>query len=179
MIRWSTHKIFSLALFFFILVSLGLAQPAPKIGVVNSQQVLESSVEGKKVITQLEAKDKSYQEELARRDEDIRKLQTKLNTQRLTLTPEALTSISLDIERKQTDRKRYAEDSYRDMQELTQRLFQKIQNELLPIIQEVGKEQGLDIIFDLGKSGAIYWNPAIDVTQEVIKRYDASKASAK
>jgi Skp family chaperone for outer membrane proteins len=46
---------------------------------------------------------------------------------------------------------------------------------LLPIIEKLGKERGLDIIFDLGNSGAVYYSPTIDVTQEVIKRYDASK----
>jgi Skp family chaperone for outer membrane proteins len=32
------------------------------------------------------------------------------------------------------------------------------------------------MVFDLARSGAVYWNPANDVTAEVIKRYDASKA---
>jgi Skp family chaperone for outer membrane proteins len=47
----------------------------------------------------------------------------------------------------------------------------------LPIIEQVGKEKNLDIILDLARSGAIYFNPTIDLTQEVITKYDASKAS--
>jgi len=49
----------------------------------------------------------------------------------------------------------------------------------MPIVQAVGKEKGLDIIFDVQKSGAVYWAPAVDVTEDIIKRYDASKASEK
>jgi Skp family chaperone for outer membrane proteins len=79
------------------------------------------------------------------------------------------------LESKTTARKRFAEDTYKDMNAMTQRMFQKIQGELLPIIEKLGKERGLDIIFDLGSSGAVYYSPTIDVTQEVIKRYDASK----
>ena len=63
------------------------------------------------------------------------------------------------------------------MQAFTQRLFQKVQNELLPIIEQLGKDKGLDVIFDLARSGAIYFNPTINMTQEVITRYDASKAA--
>jgi Skp family chaperone for outer membrane proteins len=63
------------------------------------------------------------------------------------------------------------------MQEFTGRLFQRVQTELLPIIEQVGKEKSLDIILDLARSGAIYFNPTIDLTQEVITKYDASKAS--
>jgi hypothetical protein len=43
----------------------------------------------------------------------------------------------------------------------------------------MGKENGMDVIFDLAKSGAIYFSPAIEITQDVIQRYDASKAPTK
>jgi Skp family chaperone for outer membrane proteins len=168
-----------MALMIAALASSGLAQQITKIGVVNSQEVLEKSAEGKKVLAQLQDKDKRNQAELSRRDQEIQELQTRLNTQRLTLTPEALRNLSSDLQRKQTERNRYFEDAGREMNELADRLFQRIQNELLPIIEQMGKENGMDVIFDLGKSGAIYFSPAIEITQEVIQRYDASKAPTK
>ena len=58
-------------------------------------------------------------------------------------------------------------------------MFAKLQEELLGVVAQIGKEKGFNLIFDLGKSGAAYWNPAIDITAEVIKRYDASKAALK
>jgi Skp family chaperone for outer membrane proteins len=147
-----------------------------KIGVLNSQDVLEKSGEGKKVIARLQEKDKQNQATIAKLDDDIRTLQTKLNTQRITLTEDAILNMTSDLDKKNTERKRLAEDAYSGMQELTQRLFKKVQDELIPIVEALGKERGLDIIFDLAKSGAIYWNPTTDLTAEVIKRYDASKA---
>jgi outer membrane protein len=147
-----------------------------KIGVLNSQDVLEKSAEGKKVIARLQEKDKQNQAAIAKLDDEIRTLQTKLNTQRITLTEDAVMQLSSDLDKKNTDRKRLAEDAYSTMQELTQRLFKKVQDELIPIVEALGKERGLDMIFDLAKSGAVYWNPANDITAEVIKRYDASKA---
>jgi Skp family chaperone for outer membrane proteins len=147
--------------------------------VIDSQEVLEKSAEGKKVLAQLEDKNKRNQDRLTKLDENIRRTETELNTQRLTLTQEALMQKNADLERKRTERKRLAEDLYREMNELTQRLFQKIQDELLPIIEGIGKEKGLDIIFDLGKSGAVYFNPAVNVTADVIKRYDESKVPTK
>lgn len=173
----SVRKGLGLALLLALLVSAGLAQQDLKIGVVNSQEVLEKSAEGKRVMAQLQSKDSKAQSDIAKLDEDIRTLETRLNTQRLTLTQEALLNMQADLDRKRTDRKRFAEDQVREMNELTARLFQRIQNELLPIIEAIGKEKGLDIIFDLGRSGAIYFNPTIDVTAEVIQKYDASKAS--
>ncbi len=175
----STAKLIIMALMIAALASSGLAQQIIKIGVVNSQEVLEKSAEGKRVLAQLQDKDKRNQAELSRRDQEIQELQTRLNTQRLTLTPEALRNLSSDLQRKQTERNRYFEDAGREMNELADRLFQRIQNELLPIIEQMGKENGMDVIFDLGKSGAIYFSPSIEITQEVIQRYDASKAPTK
>jgi outer membrane protein len=157
---------------------LSLAQSASKIGVINSQEVLEKSAEGKKVIARLQEKDKSNQATVDKLDQDINALQTRLNTGRLTLTEEQLYNMNADLTKKQTDRKRIAEDATRDFQDLQVKLFNKVQSELIPIIDGLGKEKGIEVILDLAKSGAVYFNPAIDVTAEVIKRYDASKAAA-
>ncbi|MEE9501415.1 MAG: OmpH family outer membrane protein [Candidatus Aminicenantaceae bacterium] len=174
----STSKIVLIPLVVLaILVTLGYSQQAVKIGVVNSQDVLEKSAEGKRVMAQIQDKDKQNQSRLGTLDEEIRKLETRINTQRLTLTNEAMMQLSSDLEKKRTERKRFGEDSLREMQEFTGRLFQRVQTELLPIIEQVGKEKNLDIILDLARSGAIYFNPTIDLTQEVITKYDASKAS--
>ncbi|MGB3861657.1 MAG: OmpH family outer membrane protein [Candidatus Aminicenantaceae bacterium] len=173
----STSKVVFIPLVLAVLVTLGYSQQAIKIGVVNSQDVLERSAEGKRVMAQIQDKDKQNQDRLGTLDDEIRNLETRINTQRLTLTNEAMLQLSSDLDKKRTARKRFGEDSLREMQEFTGRLFQRIQTELLPIIEQVGKDKSLDVIFDLARSGAIYFNPTIDLTQEVITRYDASKAS--
>lgn len=175
--KGSASKKILLILFVTGLVSFGYAQQPMKAGVVNSQEVLEKSLEGKRVTSQLEAKNKTLQEDLARLDDKIRDLETRLNTQRLTLSQEALSNLMADLEKQRTDRTRFVEDSRRELNDLTNRLFARLQAELRPIIEEVGKEKNLDLIFDIGGSGIIYFNPAIDLTQEVIQKYDASKGS--
>jgi len=176
--RWKSSS--NVVLFILLsgaLVSLSFAQQTPRIGVINSQKVLEDSAEGKRVIAQLQDKDKKAQDELTKLDNDIRSLETKLNTQRLTLSEASILQIRADLDRKRTDRKRRAEDSFKDLQELQLRLFNKVKGELLPIIEQVGKDQNFDVIFDLANSGALYFNPTLDITAEVIKKYDASKAA--
>lgn len=166
-----------LVLFVASLMSLGYAQQSMKFGVVDSTQVLEKSKEGKRVTAQLEAKNKTLQEDLARLDNKIRDLETRLNTQRLTLSQEALTNLMADLDKQRTERTRFVEDSRRELNDLQVRLFQRLQTELRPIIADVGKEKNLDLIFDIGGSGIIYFNPAVDLTQEVIQKFDAAKGS--
>ncbi|MDD8019856.1 MAG: OmpH family outer membrane protein [Acidobacteriota bacterium] len=156
---------------------LAEAQQVIKVGIINSQEILEKSVEGKKAIAQLEEKNRKYQQDLSKADDQIRQMETKLNTQQLTMTQEAVLSLSADLDRKKTERQRLAEDANRDMQELQQRLILKIQSEVMPVISKLGQEKGLDLILDLRASGVLYFNPTIDLTSEVIKRYDASKGT--
>jgi outer membrane protein len=159
------------------LVGLAAAQEAGKLGMVNSQEILDKSAEGKRALAQLQAADKKYADEITRLDDQIKQLQNRLSTQRLTLTPDAAAALQADIQRKQTDRQRSAEDAARAMRELQVTTLEKIQTELLPIIEQLRKDMGFECIFDMTKGGVVYYNPALDITAEVIKRYDALKAA--
>jgi len=174
-----SSKIPSLAILVTFMAFTGFAQESVKLGIVNSNEVIQKSTEGKAVMAQLQEKDNSNSSKITTMDEKIRELETKLNTQRLTLTQESILQLTSELERKRTERKRFAEDSLRELQELRYRLFNKVQDEVIPIIEGLGKERNLNIIFDLASSGAVYFNPTIDLTEEVIKRYDASKAAKK
>ncbi|MBE3109264.1 MAG: OmpH family outer membrane protein [Acidobacteria bacterium] len=164
------------------LVAAGLAglvpaQEASKLGMVNSQEILDKSVEGRRVLAQLQAADKKYTESVTRLDDQIKQLQNRLSAQRLTLTAEAAARIQADIQKAQTERQRTAEDASRAMQELQARTLGQLQSEVLPIIEQLRKDKGLDVIFDPGKSGIVFVSPALDLTAEVIRRYDALKAA--
>jgi outer membrane protein len=160
------------------LAGLALAQQGAKVGMVNSQEILEKSAEGKKAIAQLQAADKKYSDDILRLDDQLKQLQNRLTTQRLTLTAEAAAGIQADIQKKQTERQRLVEDASRAMQELQASILDRIQRDLIPILEQLRKDNGLDLLFDLAKGGTVYWNPARELTAEVIKRYDASKTAA-
>jgi len=177
-IRGAT-KILLFIFLFTVFVFQGFAQQPYKVAVINAQKTLEDSAEGKKAFAQLRERNDKIKRELERIDGEIQTLETRYNTQRLTMSDEALMQLSSDLDRKRTERKRYEEDSARDFQRLQFNLTQKIRNEVVPIIHQVAKERGYDIVLDAIGSGVVYWNPVIDITEEVIKRYDASKVPTK
>ncbi len=159
------------------LAGFALAQEGTKLGVINAQEVLDKSVEGRRAIAQLQAADKKYGDAITLLDDQIRQLQSRLSAQRLTLTAEAAAGIQADIQKKQTERQRSLEDASRIMQELQATTMTKIEADLMPLIEQLRKDKGLDVIFDLTKSAPFYYSPAIDLTAEVIRRYDALKAA--
>lgn len=159
------------------LAGLALAQEGGKLATINSQEVLEKSAEGMKAIAQLQAADKKIGDQIARIDDQIKQLQGRLTAQRLTLTAEAAAGIQADIQRRQTERQRAVEDASRSMQELQATTLTRIQADLMPVIEQLRKDKGLDLIFDVAKPGIVYFAPTLDLTAEVVRRYDAIKAA--
>jgi outer membrane protein len=153
-------------------------QPTSKIAVINSQKAFETSVEGKKALAQLQDRDTKVKADLQKQDDAIRALESRLNTGRLTMTQEAFMAASADLEKKQTERKRYEEDAARESQQFGNNLVSRIRLEMVTIIQALRKEKGYDIVLDLGTSGLVDFDPTLDITDEVVRRYDASKAGA-
>lgn len=153
------------------------AQQQIKIGVVDSARAFQISAEGKKALAQFQERDSKIKSDIQRLEDAIRALENRLNTGRLTMTQEALVATQTDIDKKTTERKRYEEDAARDFQQFQATIVQRIRKEMVDIIDALAKERGLDIVLDLQTSGAAYFNPAIDLTDEIIRRYDVSKSA--
>jgi Skp family chaperone for outer membrane proteins len=161
-----------------MLAAPAFAQQAFKVAIVNSQRAFEQSIEGKKAAAQMQEKDTKLRNDLQKLDDAIRATENKIRTGQLTMSQEALMALQADLDRKQTDRKRAEEDASKDMQQFQVNLVQRIRAEMVKIIEDLRVERGYDLVLDLVSSGVVTFNPAIDITDEVIKRYDASKVAA-
>jgi Skp family chaperone for outer membrane proteins len=168
-----------LACVFALLVLSGSsssAQQPPKIAAVDLQRAFESSAEGKAVLNQLRLKEQSIIGELDKFDSQILSLETKLRTQGLTLTEEAQHKLDFELGTAKLQRKRVEEDSTKGFQRLQFTLISKLRNEVLAVIEGYAKEQQISLVFDLSApSPALYCEPGLDITAEIVRRYDASK----
>ena len=163
-----------------LFVALGFAQQAPKIAAVDLQRTFEQSAEGKNVLSQLRQKEQAIIGELDKYDKQILSLETKLKTQQLTLTEEAQQKLAFDLEKARVQRKRVEEDSTKEFQRLQFTLVSRLRREVLSVIQGYVKEQQVGLVFDLSAPAAvIYCEPGLDITSEIIRRYDASKTERK
>jgi len=160
-------------------VTLGLAQEKTfDVGVIDSSKVIQTSAEGKKAMFTLKQKENQIIDELTKIDNQVKELESKLNSQKLVLTLESQQQISYDMEQLQTKRKRDEEDYAKEYKKLEFSLVSKIRKEVFPIIETVAKENHFRLVLDLSVTGAAYIDPVIDITDEVIKRYDESVSSS-
>jgi outer membrane protein len=170
------RKIAPLVILFILAVAAAsYAQQVSKIAIINSQRAFETSLEGKKALGQLQDREAKIKADIQKMDDAIRLLENRLNTGRLTMTNEALLALQADIEKKTTERKRYEEDQAREINQLSANLIQKIRVEMVSIIEALAKERGLELVLDTATSGVVTASPTIDITEEIVKRYDQSK----
>jgi len=155
------------------------AQTQLKVAIINSQKAFDQSAEGKKAVAILQEREEQMKAALKKMDEEIKSLRERLSSQKLTLNAEAQSQLQLEIDQKEAARQKYEQETSRDFDQFKNQLIKRIRDEMLAIIDDLIKERGYELVFDLSSSGLIHYRPDLDITDEIIKRYDASKTVKK
>ncbi len=159
-----------------MLAATANAQSAQKVAIIDSQKAFDRSVQGQKIIALLQDKENEIKASLKQRQEEINSLKDKFASQKLTLNEEALRQLQLEIDKKEAEKKKYEQDSSVEFDQFKAKLIKKMRDEMLAIVDELVKERGYDLVFDLSSSGLIYFQAALDITDEVIKKYDEASS---
>jgi outer membrane protein len=80
-----------------------------------------------------------------------------------------------DYERKLRDFERSYKDSQGELQQKDNELTVELLKELQVVIEEFGKENGYSMILEQSSSSVLYGSPELDLTEQIIARYNARK----
>ena len=83
--------------------------------------------------------------------------------------------VSVLLDRLTVEIDRFQQDANAEVQELQQQLQAEFQEKLRPVVEAMVKDLGVGLLFSAGDAGAIYVDPSLDITGEVIKRFDSGK----
>ncbi len=147
-----------------------------KLGIINPQEVLQKSVKGKEAIERLKALQLAKQKKYEGMQKDIDTLEKESMSP--ALNAEARDKKTQDLANKRVEIKRFTEDAQKESMAAQQKEFEKIQGDLMPLIEKIAKENGFSVILDLNTAGVTYFDTAIDITDKVVTAYDASAAAA-
>jgi Skp family chaperone for outer membrane proteins len=153
---------------------------APKIGVMNVLRAIVECREGKQANEEFQKKFEAKRDELSKKQKEIETLQQQLKSQAATLNDEARAGLSKSIEQKTTELKRAQEDAEKEFNELRNEIFNRIGSKLAPLVQQYAKEKNFTLVLDSSSQTTqlTYIDPATDITDEVVKRYDAMQVSS-
>ena len=153
-----------------MLLGGGFLSAQSKIGILDPQEILEKSIEGKKAFTKLLDFQKMKGEQLEKMKKDADLLEEKLRTQGMTMSDKARLDLTKEIESKKSSLQNEYNNAQRDLQFQQQEIFGKIQEALSPIIKAIREEKGLTVILD--KRSIVDFDPSIEITDEVVQRYN-------
>lgn len=154
-------------------------QPRPfpagtKYAFINIQRIAAESAEGKALAGRVQTLNQQKVNELNEKNKALQASQQKLEAGASVLSANAAAQLQKDIERQQIDIQRFTEDAQQEVTNLQTQLQDEFQVRLTPIIQEVANERSLHMLFSVVDSGLVWADPALDITTEVIQKFDAA-----
>jgi len=149
-----------------------------KIAYLDIQRVAAESAEGKVSTARVQALNQKKVAELNDLNKKLLADQQKLQSQGAMLNEGARAELERAIDRQQKELQRSQQDAQEEVQQLQTDLQNTFQGKLYPIIQQVVAEKGIEVLFSQRDSGIVFANPALDLTADVIKRFDAAQAAA-
>jgi outer membrane protein len=162
---------FSMLFILFAFVNLQAADPA-KIGLVDFQKVLDNSSAGKAAQAEINKKGETMEGEIRKMGEEVEALKNNLEREALVMSREAREEKERELRIKVSDLRAIQNKHMQTFREAERDLVQKIQNEVMDLVREIGAKEGYQLILERRESGAVYFLNSMDITDQIIKAYN-------
>jgi len=150
-----------------------------KIAVIDTEKILLSSQAGKKALAELKQLQEQKESELRARSQELKDLRTRISEGRLSLAQDKLAELSKQCEEKEIALRRLQDDSTRELNKKRDAMLAQIDQQVMPVVNQVGKDLGYTLIFRKFESGLIFADEAVDITPLIIHRLNAAAPQGK
>ena len=135
-----------------------------KIGVVDIDQAISSTTEGKAAREEFARKQREAEQKIQPMVERYRELEEDLKAKKFVLSDEALFQKQLDLAEMRNQIQNKMKELEGQLQVDQKRLEGPLTKKLVEIIEEAGKSRGF--------TGLLYTREALDITDLIIERYN-------
>ena len=148
---------------------------AIKIGVVDIDQAISSTEEGKAAREEFARKQREAEAKIQPMIERYQQLEEDMKAKKFVLSDEALFQKQLDMVQMRNEIQARMKELEGQLQVDQRRLEAPLTTKLVDIIEKTGKESGFTMIFRRGTPGILYSREALDITDLIIEKYNSSK----
>lgn len=153
--------------------------PAPnRVGVLSVTAAVFNTAEGKQGLNEMQSKFTPQQTELQNLQKQIQDAQKRLQEGDATLPQEEKARLSRQIEIWTRTGTRLQQQLEEDVTYARNELGERILRKMDAVVDRYAKEGGFSLIIDVSSQQVPYWNPSVDVTQDIIKAYDAANPAS-
>jgi outer membrane protein len=143
-----------------------------KIGVVDIDQAISSTTEGKAAREEFARKQREAEAKIQPMIERYQGLEEDLKQKKFVLSDEALFQKQLDLAEMRNEIENKMKELEGQLQLDQKRLEGPLTKKLVEVIEGAGKEAGFTIIMRRGSPGLLYTREALDITDLIIEKYN-------
>lgn len=146
-----------------------------KIGSVDMQKAVNECNAGKEAKIDLTKEVEKVQRLIAERQKEIQEMKETLEKQGLMLTPEARAAREKELQTNIRDYQRWGEDIQNEVNQKRTEMEKNIAVGLQKVVQKLGGDGGYTLILEKNENIVLFASKATDLTDLIIKTYDAQK----
>jgi len=164
------------------LVLLGLAvilvwgtaaeDQAIKIGIVDIEQAISSTAEGRAAREELARKQREAEAEIQPLVDEYKAAEEDLKQKRFVLSEDVLYQKQLDMAQMRNQIETRMKELEGRLQLDSKRLEGPLNKKLGAVIESAGKDAGFTLILQRGSPGLLYTREALDITELIIEKYN-------
>ena len=146
-----------------------------KIAYVDIRKAVNESNSGKEAKKSI-TKDVEKAEHLnAEKQKELQTMKETLEKQAPMLTTDARAAKEKEFQSKLRDYQRWVDDNQKEIQQKTMEMNQSVVIGLQKVIEKIGTDEGYTLILEKNENIVLFATKAIDITDRVIKLFDAQK----
>ena len=146
-----------------------------KVAYVDIQKAVNDSNAGKEAKKVITKEIEKFQGLVAHKQKELQTLKESLDKQALMMTPDARANKEKEYQNKLREFQRWGEDSQNEVNQKRMEMERNISIALIKVIQKIGTDEGYTVILEKNENIVLYASKSIDITDRVIKAYDAQK----
>ncbi len=155
------------------LASSAFAADEVKLGSVDVQKILTLSDAGKEARVQLDTKAGKIDKEKKSREEELDKLKTDLEKQRVLLSETERNAKETAYEQRLQEYEQFVNKAKEELQAENVELTKRIAGDIFKIVQDYGRKKGYLFIF-VKNDSMMYLDEKVDLTNEILQALNAS-----
>jgi outer membrane protein len=146
-----------------------------KVGAVDIQKAVNECNEGKEDKKALTKEVETIQRLITERQKELKEMKESLEKQGLMLNPEARAMKENELQTKLREFQRWGEDMQNEINQKRIDMERNISIGLQKVIQKMATDEGYTLILEKNENIVLFNSKSIDITDQVIKAYDAQK----
>jgi Skp family chaperone for outer membrane proteins len=145
--------------------------PTTVAAVIDYQRILRDAAAARSIRDQIEARRKTYQEEISKEEQRLHAADKEFAKQRSVLSPEAFAEKRREFEQDVAEVQRMVQERRRELDRMSAAALNEVKQALIEIVTSIAEERGFNLV--VPSSEVLFFSRSLDLTEEVLAKLDA------